>query len=880
MPLIEFRTLGTIDLRTGDGLELYSLLAQPKRIAFLAYLCVAQPRGFHRRDTLLGLFWPNADQDHARGSLRKALHALRRALGDDAIVSRGDEEVAVDFNRISCDAVAFDASLKANRLEEALDIYRGELLAGFFIDDAQEFEQWLQSERARLRAAAAHAAYALSDQLGAAGDFATAVTWARRSLELADTDERSLRKLIELQCKAGDRVEAIQVYEAFARRLAADYQTEPSTDTRSLIEHIRSGKFGGEAAAKTIAGSVARPLEEIPRDRFGIPREASTRNDKSVLYPVIVLALAVLIAGAGLWSRLRPTQSQAVVRYALVVDSAETIVKGGPWSGRIALSPDGSQLAYIGGPRSQLLIRARNQLHATAVPGTDGANTPFFSPDGSQVGFLRETQVQIASMNGGLLTTVTDTLTGLAGASWGPDGFIYADGSLGTSLLRFEAKAGAVPKWFTVLDTASGEVDHTWPDVLPNGKGVLFTVEFTRRNGGRAKKSYSVAVAEIPSGKHRIIVNDAMYAHYAFPGYLLYVTTQRTLMAVPFDQSSMKVTGEPRALVNDMRLGAWGSADLAVSATGTLVYATGEGQGKYELVWVTRDGKTQPVDPDWPGGYLAFPAISPDGKRLAVARSANDESINIWVKQLDRGSSVQVTTAGQENYSPAWTPNGSSVTFSSNTVAEPFELWTKRADGSSQAVLQAHERRSLFAARWSPDGKWLIFQTDPGSPGAGDILGIRPGIDPAPLPLVVTKFTEIAPALSPDGRWLAYTSNETGKYEIYVVPFPNTGAAKWAVSTSGGTEPVWSHRGSELFYRDAFANLVAAEVKTKPTFSLGRSTVLFPAAGFTSSRFIAQYAVASDDRRFLMIRSVASGTPDKLIVVENWYEELNPKLRK
>jgi serine/threonine-protein kinase len=665
---------------------------------------------------------------------------------------------------------------------------------------------------------------------------------------------------------------------------------------RSLIERVRSGtdQFGSDGKAKAIAGRerngettdvlpdvnpMARARETIPEDRFGAALEQSTRQKRNTLYPVIALALAVVMAGVGLWGWLRPAPSQGVVRYALVVDSAETIVKGGPWSGRIALSPDGSRLAYIGGPTSQLLIRARNQLHATAIAGTEGANTPFFSPDGSQVGFLRETQVQIASMNGGLPTTVTDTLTGVAGASWGPDGFIYADGSLGTSLLRFEAKAGAVPKWFTVLDTAGGEVDHTWPDVLPNGKGVLFTVQFSRRNAGKTRNSYSIAVAEIPSGKHRVIVNDAMYARYASSGHLLYVTTQRTLMVVPFDQSSMKVTGEPTALMDDMRLGAWGSADLAVSATGTLVYATGEGQGKYELVWVTRDGKTQPVDPDWQGAYVAFPSISPDGKRLAVSRRANDESINIWVKELDRGSNVQVTTAGQENYSPAWTPDGRSVTFSSNAVADAFELWTKPADGSSQAVLQAHEKRSLFGARWSADGKWLIFQSDPGLPGAGDILGIQPGIDSAPVPVVVTKFTELAPALSPDGRWLAYTSNETGKYEIYVVPFPNTAAAKWAVSTSGGTEPLWSHRGSELFYRDAFANLVASEVKTKPTFSLGRSVALFPAAGFAASRFIAQYAVASDDRRFLMIRSVASSTPDKLIVVENWFEELNAKRR-
>src|SRR6267143_2142155 len=202
MPVIELRTLGTLDLHSAEGRELHSLLAQPKRVALLAYLCIAQPRGFHRRDTLLGLFWPDSDQEHARTSLRKSLHILRRALGEDAILSRGDEDVAVDFQLISCDATAFEASVKANRLEEALELYRGDLLAGFFIDDAPEFEQWLHSERARLRASAARAAIALSDQRESGGNVAAAVTWARRALELSDTDERALQKLIDLQSRA------------------------------------------------------------------------------------------------------------------------------------------------------------------------------------------------------------------------------------------------------------------------------------------------------------------------------------------------------------------------------------------------------------------------------------------------------------------------------------------------------------------------------------------------------------------------------------------------------------------------------------------------------------------------------------------------------
>jgi len=294
-------------------------------------------------------------------------------------------------------------------------------------------------------------------------------------------------------------------------------------------------------------------------------------------------------------------------------------------------------------------------------------------------------------------------------------------------------------------------------------------------------------------------------------------------------------------------------------------------------VWVTRDGKAQAVDPDWPGDYWGSPALSPDGKWLAVARVANAEPMNIWIKRLDRGPSVTLTLEGNNNFGPAWTPDGRSVTFSSDHATDATDLWTERADGGAPAVMQLHEKRNLYNAGWSPDGKWLIFRTDVSSPGSGDILAIRPGIDTAPVPVVATRFTEMAPALSPNGRWLAYVSNETGEDEIYVVPFPNTGAGKWAISAGGGTEPLWSHRGSELFYRAGSGDLVAVEIHTQPRFSLGRSAALFPAAGFTSSRFGPQYAVAPNDRRFLMIRA---GTPDKLIIVENWFEELRTTSRK
>jgi serine/threonine-protein kinase len=897
---IQFLTLGTLDLRAADGRELHTLLAQPKRIALFAYLCIAQPRGFHHRDTLLGLFWPNADEEHARTSLRKSLHFLRRALGDDAILSRGDEEVAVDFQRVSCDVALFEENLRVNRIEEALEIYRGDLLTGFFIDDAPEFDQWLHSQRTGLRASAARAAYGMSDLLDKAGSTGAAVSWARRSLELADTDERTLRRLVELQCRAGDRTGAIQAYEDFSLYLAAEYESEPSADTRSLIARIRSGweptgadteqkatanreRTGQTTAAHPSVDGVPPALEKKSGDQLGANGKAWIRREGNKLYPA--LALVILMAGVAIRGWTRPPPPEPEVQYTMIFDSTEAMVRSTPWSGRIAISQDGKLLAYIGGPRSQLLIRPRSQLHPTiAVRGSEGAASPFFSPDGKQVGFLREGIVQIALVSGGPPITVSDSLTGVAGASWGPDNFIYADGSMPSkpaSLVRVEAKPGAVPRWFTTLNTAEREVDHSWPDVLPNGKGVLFTVGFIGRNGVKGAASYAIAVADIPSGTHHVILNNAMYARYAKPGYLLYVTTNKALMVVPFNQNSMKIAGEATALTEGMRLGLLGSADLAVSATGTLVYATGAGEGKQELVWVTRDGKEQAVDPDWAAFYMGGPTLSPDGKSIAVARIASVESpASIWIKRLDRGPSIKLTVDTKENGMPAWTADGKSVTYSSTSATGAIELWTQRVDRSAQAVMQRHEKSNLYNARWSPDGKWLIYQTDAESAGSGDILAIRPGIDTVPVPVVATRFTEISPAISPSGRWLAYVSNETGKDEIYVVPFPNPGKAKWAISEGGGTEPVWSHRGRELFYRDASGNLVAVVVNTKPTFSIGSATALFPAAGFSSLRWRPQYSVAPDDRRFLMVRPLKTSTPDKLIFVHNWVEELKSRATK
>jgi DNA-binding SARP family transcriptional activator len=883
MRLMQLRTLGTLDLRGADGRELHSLLAQSKRMALLAYLCLGKPRGFHRRDTLVGLFWPDSDQEHARTSLRKSLHILRRTLGEDAILSRGDEDVSVNFERVSCDVIEFEESLGSDRFQDALDLYRGDLLAGFFIEEAPEFDQWLHSERTRLRACAARAAIALSDQLAATGNVAAAVTWARRSLELSDTDEHALRKLIELQCKAGDRTGAIQTYETFARHLSAEYQTEPSAETRSLIERIREGKetLRSEREAQVpVQTSFADGGANLPSAISVVPgtegKKAHSPRMRSRRFAVAAVAIA--ISGTAIWGWTRVTPSRQVLRYTLAIDSSEALVRAIPFSGRVAISPDGSRFAYVGGSEDQVLMRLRNELHATAVPGTAGAYTPFFSPDGRSLGFLREKSVWIASLSGGPPIHVSDSLTGVAGASWGSDGFIYTDGYEGGPLARVEARQGAVAKWFTALDSAKGEFDHLWPFVLPNGKGVLFTAAISGKNTPTGNSVFAIAVADIPSGKHRVIIYDGAYPVYTSSGILLYVTAKRTLMMVPFDQHSMKITGEPTALIEGLRLGSFGATDLAVSSTGTLVYSVGSAlaeANKQQLVWLTRDGKPQPMDPDWQGLFQE-PAISADGKQLAITESADGRTGEIWIRQLDGGAKVKLPPERNWNSGAGWTGDGRSVTFSASAGNGTFDLLTQPVDGSTKPVRVFGGRR-VFVPRWSPDGKWLTFGMENNDPEGGDIVGIRPGIDTAPVPLVATRLYDGMQDVSPDGHWMVYGSDVTGRFEIYVVPFPNTKAAKWQISTLGGIWPKWSAHGNELIYRDTSGDVMAVAVRTAPTFSFSKPRRLFVAK--RSEFLLNGYAVSPDGQRILMIRLVGAGVPDKLIVVENWFEELKARAR-
>ncbi len=238
--MIELRTLGAVDLRGVAGQELRGVLAQPKRLALLVYLALARPRGFQRRDVLLALFWPEFDQRRARAALRKAVHVVRRELGEGVLVSRGDEELGLADGTVWCDVVAFEQALGAQRATEALELYRGDLLDGFFVSGATDFERWIDGERGRLREQAAASAWALAEQAAADERDGVAVQWARRAMDFTPTDEGALRRLIVLFKRMGDRAAALHVYHQFAARLAQEYGVRPSAETRRLIELVKA----------------------------------------------------------------------------------------------------------------------------------------------------------------------------------------------------------------------------------------------------------------------------------------------------------------------------------------------------------------------------------------------------------------------------------------------------------------------------------------------------------------------------------------------------------------------------------------------------------------------------------------------------------------
>ncbi|HSH74433.1 MAG TPA: hypothetical protein VLA09_01920, partial [Longimicrobiales bacterium] len=504
-----------------------------------------------------------------------------------------------------------------------------------------------------------------------------------------------------------------------------------------------------------------------------------------------------------------------------------------------------------------------DELLATPIRETAGGMSPAISSDGERLAFLQSGQIRVLSLDGGPVLTLAEG----AWPRWGPDSYVYLE-QTGVGSARVPGTGGPVEP-LTAL--GEGEAAHIISDVLPGGDGALVMVVL---DGGA---SFEVRGLDLASGEMRSLV-FGQWPRYAETGHLLY-TADGTLMAAPFDARRLEVTGPAVAMVASV-------GNFAVSRTGKLFYTSGGGGGavQRQLVWVTRSGQVTPIDPSWTydrGDANQGWTLSPDGRRLAL-RERTESGYDIWVKQLDQGPRSRLTLDEAHDRKPIWGPDARTISFLSDRDGD-LDVWAQPADGTGQPRLVFDFERTLAEFVWSPDGEWLVVRSGGvgGVEGGRDIYAVRPGTDSVATALVATEFDEVGPNLSPDGRWLVYTSAETGRYEVYVRPFPDVDAGRWQVSVQGGFSPNWTPDGRQIVFMDANRTMVAVDVRTGSDFEYGTPQPLFTLANdIEASDLSLQYAIAPDGR-FVMTRtnvdSSSSDAPSGVILVNNFFEELRAR---
>jgi eukaryotic-like serine/threonine-protein kinase len=519
--------------------------------------------------------------------------------------------------------------------------------------------------------------------------------------------------------------------------------------------------------------------------------------NKVMLWSATVLA-GFIVVGLTVWN-LRLASSpppRPVTRFTISLPAGQHLV--GLDTPAIALSPDGTRLAYIaaqGNGLPQLYLRVMASPDARPIPGTEGATDPFFSPDGQWLGFFTGGKLKKVSVSGGAAVTLGDAMNP-QGSSWSSQGMI-AFGSEPASVLLQVSDAGGTPQALTHLE--KGETDHDWPEFFPGDKTVLFAASGDDRANGQ------VAIQSLATGVRHNLMQGATHPHYAPSGQLVYAQGGN-LIAVPFDLRRLEVTGGAVPVVEGvLQSTTSGATQYSLSATGSLAYVSGVAQATEQrsLVWVSRNGTGQPL-PIPLHEYLT-PRLSPDGRRLAVRMSDQ-----VWLYDLSRGTQTRFTFEGGENGGPLWTPDGKRISFESTNEGASDIFW-QMADGSGGLERLITSAYPQAPSSWSPDGQLLAFVRF-NSNKRLEIWVLRLG-DRKAQPFLQTRFDEAAPQFSNDGRWLAYMSNESGRYEVYVQPYPGPGG-KWQISTEGGTEPIWNPNGRELFYRSG-DKMMAVEITTQ-----------------------------------------------------------------
>jgi len=580
---------------------------------------------------------------------------------------------------------------------------------------------------------------------------------------------------------------------------------------------------------------------------------------RAVILSLGVFLFGAVVASLVIWN-LKPSPPRPVSHVAITLPPGQQFaVEAGI---DVAISPDGTHLAYAvrQGDTTQLYLRAMDSPESRPMPGTEGANSPFFSPDGQWLGFFAGGKLMKISVSGVAPQTLCDAPIS-AGATWGSQGTIVF-GNFPEGPLQQVSDAGGAPQPLTHLER--GEISHRWPEFLPGGKAVLFAAATNSENWNNAR----IAVQSVQTGERRNLVQGGMYPHYAPTGHLVFAQGG-TLMAVRFDSQQLTTTGSAVPVVdNVLQAPTYGSAEYSFSDSGSLVYVPGNVQVvPSRLVWVNRSGGEQPLSAP-PRAYM-LPKLSPDGRRVAVVIA--EQEPQIWLYDLPRETLSRFTFEGDANNGPLWTPDGRRIVFNSNKEGQKNIFW-QLADGSGGLERLTTSKYIHVPGSWSPDGQLLAF-AEVNSTTGFDIWVLRMGDRKAQL-FLRTPFNEQAPQFSLDGRWLAYYSNESGRSEIYVQPYPGPGG-KWQISTEGGKDPLWNRNGRELFYRSG-NKMMAVEITTQPSFSAGTPKILFDGQYQSVNQSSPNYDVSADGQRFLMLKPIEQAA--QINVVLNWFEELKQKV--
>ena len=581
-----------------------------------------------------------------------------------------------------------------------------------------------------------------------------------------------------------------------------------------------------------------------------------------------VLAIGLVGASWIAWRATRPAELKPLVR--LDVDLGADLSLQSISGASAIFSPDGTRLVYVS--QNRLFTRRLDQLKATELAGTEGAYEPFFSPDGQWVAFFAGVKLKKISVEGGSAIALVDAAGGSGlGGSWGEDGNIIVTLNTVGALARIPS-SGGMPA--PVTELTQGEVTHRWPQILPGGKAVLFTAH-TAAVGGF--DGANIEVMSLGDHRRKTLQRGGTFGRYLptsnGAGHLVYIN-YGTLFAVPFDLETLAVRGTPAPVLDQVAYTSGnGSAQFDFSWTGTLVYESGGavGGGLFTVQWLNGAGKTQPLLAK-PDSYL-YPHLSPDGQRVAV--SAGD----IWIYEWQRDTMTRLTFSGA--VSPVWTPDGRYIVFRG-----PGGMFWARSDGAGKPQPLTQSKTAQTPYSFTPDGKRLAFHEVVGTgfrlwtvPLESDGAGIRAG---KPEVFLQTQFNVRSPFFSPDGRWLAYASDESGAYQVYVRAFPDKGG-KWQISNGGGVYPVFSRNGRELFFRTEDNRIMVAEYTGNgDLFAADKPRVWSEKKIADTLLNGINYDVAADGKRIAALMPVEAPENQKaqthVVFLENFFDELRRRV--